>query len=169
MVHWLAGGDPDWASDGQPALVNYYWRQLLPVDLKVWVGMWCIKIHITFAAVSVLLLSLFKPNLTQNHAEKDIRKHKLASSVIKNWTHAARVWWSTSNFAVLLTNGWTEFKRNSMCMPIRLNFLRLPPSLRFYHKSCPSSSIIIGYLYKIISSLRKINHCRSGRDSFTRG
>lgn len=47
--------------------------------------------------------------------------------------------------------------------------LQLPPSMRFYHKSQLSSSIIIGYLYKIISSLRKINHRRSGRDSFTRG
>lgn len=33
----------------------------------------------------------------------------------------------------------------------------------------PRPSIIIGYLYKIISSLPKINSRRSGRDSFTRG
>lgn len=39
----------------------------------------------------------------------------------------------------------------------------------FYRKSCLHYFIIIGYLYKIISWPRKINSCRSGWDSFTRG
>lgn len=45
------------------------------------------------------------------------------------------------------------------------------PSRRegFYHKSGLHYFIIIGYLYKIISWPRKINSCRSGWDSFTRG